>query len=166
VQVAKATRLIGRVSPGRVSRGAGTHWPDLTMRAATSPSRQAFARWDPRVLDDYLAHGFEPGPRRRRALAFRREVETRFYNTLPHHLGPAAPHPPRCPVAFVGGTQSTEVRQVGMAATRAGHPRACIEWIAGTHLVPDGAAGGGGGGGVEGFARRLRACALSAARGP
>jgi hypothetical protein len=42
-------------------------------------------------------------------LAFRREVETRIYNTLPHHLGALLHrHPPRCPVAFIGGTQSAD----------------------------------------------------------
>ncbi len=136
VQVAKATRLIGRVSPARVSKRRRPHWPDLDDARRHFANRQAFARWDPRVLDDYLAHGFEPAPGGGVQLAFRREVETRFYNTLPHHF-PALlhRHPPRCPVAFIGGTQSTEVRQVGMAATRA-VTRGRIEWIAGTHLVP------------------------------
>jgi surfactin synthase thioesterase subunit len=35
----------------------------------------------------------------------------------------------------VGGTQSTEVRQAGMAATRA-VTRGRIEWIDGSHLYP------------------------------
>jgi surfactin synthase thioesterase subunit len=44
-------------------------------------------------------------------------------------------HPPRCPVAFIGGTQSAEVRQVGLAATRA-VTRGRIEWLEGSHLFP------------------------------
>jgi hypothetical protein len=38
-------------------------------------------------------------------------------------------------VAFIGGTQSTEVRQVGLAATRA-LTRARIDWLEGSHLFP------------------------------
>jgi hypothetical protein len=38
-------------------------------------------------------------------------------------------------VAFVGGTRSTEVPQVGLAATRA-VTRGQIEWLEGTHLFP------------------------------
>ena len=69
-------------------------------------------------------------------LAFRREVETRFYNTLPHNLSATlARHPPGCPIAYVAGTRSAEGRTVGLAATRAlAHGR--IRWLEGSHLVP------------------------------
>ena len=65
-----------------------------------------------------------------------REIETRLYNTLPHHLGALLRvHPPRCPVSFIGGTQSLELRQVGLAATRRlVHER--LVWIEGSHLYP------------------------------
>lgn len=136
VRVAKLTGLIGRVSPARVSRRRRRHWPsDEAVRAHFEPKR-AFARWDPAVLDDYLATGFEPDPAGGVQLAFSREVETRLYNTLPHHLGALLhAHPPRCPVSFIGGTQSAEIRQVGLAATRRlVHDR--LLWIEGSHLFP------------------------------
>jgi pimeloyl-ACP methyl ester carboxylesterase len=68
--------------------------------------------------------------------AFRREVETRFYNTLPHQLAATlGRHPPGCPVAYVAGTRSAEGRTVGLATTRAlTHGR--IRTIEGSHLVP------------------------------
>lgn len=44
-------------------------------------------------------------------------------------------HPLRCPVGFIGGTASREVRQVGLAATRA-LVREQLQWIEGTHLFP------------------------------
>ena len=70
-------------------------------------------------------------------LGFRREIETRIYNTLPHHLGTLLRrHPLRCPVAFIGGTQSAEMRQAGMAATARAGARAAFSWIEGTHLFP------------------------------
>jgi pimeloyl-ACP methyl ester carboxylesterase len=137
VRVAKATGLIGRVSPGRVSRRRRDHWPTARDAMAHYASRHAFARWDPQVLQDYVTCGVEPDPARGGVqLAFRREVETRLYNTLPHDFGALLHrHPPRCPVAFLGGTQSVEVRQVGLAATRA-VTRGRIEWIEGSHLFP------------------------------
>jgi pimeloyl-ACP methyl ester carboxylesterase len=69
-------------------------------------------------------------------LAFRREIETRLYNTLPDHFDRVLHrHPPRCPVRFIGGTRSPELRQAGLATTRA-VTRGQIRWIDGGHLFP------------------------------
>lgn len=136
VQVIKLSRLIGRVSPGRVSQRRRTHWPSAKAAFAHFAAKHAFARWAPGVLGDYLAAGLEPDPAGGVRLAFRREVETRLYNTLPHTMGAMLQrHPPRAPVAFIGGTQSAEIRQVGLAATRA-VTQGRIEWLEGSHLVP------------------------------
>ena len=135
LHVAKRTGLIARVSPGRVSQRRRHEWPDRTAVLAHFAAKSAFARWDPRVLADYVACGFDDA-RGRVVLGFDRAIETRIYNTLPHHVGPLIQrHPPGCPVGFIGGTQSVEVRQVGLAATRA-LTRGRIEWIEGTHLFP------------------------------
>ena len=89
------------------------------------------------MLHDYIACGIEPAARQAGGtLAFRREVETHIYNTLPHHLGRAAAAPP---AALPGGLHrrhaSVEIRQVGLAATRAlAHGR--VSWIEGSHLFP------------------------------
>jgi pimeloyl-ACP methyl ester carboxylesterase len=136
VQVAKAARLIGRITPGRVSKSRRHHWDSAEQAHAHYAAKSVFARWDPRVLADYIACGIEPDPEGGVRLAFDRDVETRFYNTLPHHFGPLLKrHPPQCPVAFLGGTRSAEVRQVGLAETRA-VTRGRIEWLDGTHLFP------------------------------
>jgi pimeloyl-ACP methyl ester carboxylesterase len=138
LHVAKLTGLIERVSPGKVSRLRRHHWPSSEDAHRHFAAKAVFARWDPRVLHDYIASGTEPddGAAGGVRLAFRRDIETRFYNALPHHLGALLQrHPPHCPVAFIGGSQSVEVRQVGMAATRA-VTRGRIEWITGTHLFP------------------------------
>lgn len=136
VRVAKATRLIGHVTPGRVSQKRRHHWPSADAAHAHFAPKRSFARWDPEVLKDYIAAGTEPDPGGGVRLAFRREVETRLYNTLPHHLGTLLRlHPPRCPVAYLAGTQSSEGRQVGLAATRRlVHDR--LAWIEGSHLFP------------------------------
>ena len=136
LRMLKATRLVGRVSPGRVSQRRRYHWPSLDEARRHLGGKHVFARWAPGVLDDYLAAGLEPAEGGGLQLAFNRDVETRLYNTLPHQLGPLLHrHPPRCPVHFVGGTQSVEVRQVGMEATRA-VTRGHIAWIEGSHLFP------------------------------
>jgi len=44
-------------------------------------------------------------------------------------------HPLRCPVGFVGGTHSVELRQAGLAATQA-LTRGRVVWVEGSHLVP------------------------------
>jgi pimeloyl-ACP methyl ester carboxylesterase len=135
LQVVKTTGLIRRFSPGRVSRRRRQEWPSRRALREHFAAKSAFARWDPKVLTDYLRHGFveEDGVIR---LAFRREIETRIYDTLPHQMGTMLRrHPLQCPVAFVAGTQSAEIRQVGLAATRAlVHER--LVWIEGTHLFP------------------------------
>ncbi len=92
------------------------------------------------MLRDYIACGIEPDPEAAAPggvrLAFHRDVETRLYNTLPHHLGALLRrHPPQCPVGFVGGTRSAEVRQAGLAATRALVQQRLL-WVEGTHLFP------------------------------
>jgi pimeloyl-ACP methyl ester carboxylesterase len=137
VQVAKATGLIKRVSPGRVSQSRRHHWPDADAALTHFAAKSMFARWDSTVLADYIRAGTEPDPEHGGVrLAFDRAVETRIYNTLPHHFGTLLKrHPPACPVHYLGGTRSTEGRQVGMAMTRAlTHGR--IGWIEGTHLYP------------------------------
>ena len=136
VHMAKLTRLIGRVTPGRVSQQRRQHWESAEAAHAHYAAKSLFARWVPQVLRDYIAAGIEPDPAGGVRLAFDRDIETRLYNTLPHHLGGLLRrHPPACPVAFIGGTRSAEVRQAGLAATRA-VTRGQLEWIEGTHLFP------------------------------
>jgi pimeloyl-ACP methyl ester carboxylesterase len=135
VQVFKASGLIRRVSPGRVSQRRRHEWPDRDAVRRHFAAKHAFARWDPRVLDDYVDAGFVERDGHVE-LAFERDVETRIYNTLPHTLGRLLHrHPPRCPVAFVAGTQSVEVRQGGLEASRA-LAKDRFVWIEGSHLFP------------------------------
>jgi pimeloyl-ACP methyl ester carboxylesterase len=99
-------------------------------------AKKLFARWDPRVLADYIAAGFEEGEDGQMRLRFTREVEAHIYRTLPHHLPLLLRlRPPQCPVAFVGGTHSTELRQAGAAASKqlAGEN---WRWMEGSHLFP------------------------------
>lgn len=137
LQMAKTTGLVRKVPPAKISIRRRHEWPDRAAVLHHFQAKAAFARWDPQVLDDYVEAGFDqPVPDGPVHLGFDREIETRIYVTLPHQM-PAIlrRHPLKSPVAFIGGTQSTEVRQVGLAATRAlTHDR--IDWIEGSHLYP------------------------------
>ena len=135
LQMAKSTGLIQRIAPVRAALTRRHSWPSKAAVRTHFKSKRAFARWDPRVLEDYIASGFV---RRggHTVLAIERELEARIYATLPHHVGPLLQrHPLHCPLAFIGGLQSVEARQAGLEATRrlAGD---LFEWTAGTHLFP------------------------------
>ena len=98
-------------------------------------SKPLFARWDPEVLRDYIQTGTEGNDRHRR-LVFDRQVETDIYNSIPHHLEALLlRRPPAVPFAFIAGTQSAEVRQVGLRATKR-LTQGRISWIEGGHLYP------------------------------
>jgi pimeloyl-ACP methyl ester carboxylesterase len=143
VALMKGVQLVGSVSPGKVSRRRRNQWPSAEDALAHFQHKRAFARWHPQMLRDYIAHGThdQPGPHgTQRVLGFDRDVETAIYNTLPHQLDRLLRrHPLRCPVAFIGGTESQEMRQVGMAMTRKvvgpDHPER-LRWIEGSHLFP------------------------------
>jgi pimeloyl-ACP methyl ester carboxylesterase len=135
LQVFKRTGLLGKVSPGKVSQRRRHQWPDREAVYAHFKPKAAFARWDDRVLRDYVATGFDE-VNGQIELGFRREVETRIYNTLPHHLGALLrKHPPTCPVAFIAGTQSAEMRQGGVAGAKQ-LARERYVTLEGSHLYP------------------------------
>ena len=135
LQLAKATGIGERFSPGHVSKRRRQHWPSTDAAFKHFADKPMFARWHPEMLHDYIACGLEPAAKGH-TLAFRRDIETAIYNTLPHHMGRLLRgHPLQCPMAFIGGTQSNEVRQVGMRATqRLTHGQ--VSWIDGSHLFP------------------------------
>lgn len=143
LELIKKTQLVGSVSPGKVSRRRRNAWPDAASALAHFQSKRAFARWDPQVLRDYIDHATHDadtpqGPRR--VLSFDRDIETAIYNTLPHNLDRLLrQHPLRCPVAFLGGTESLEMQQVGMTLTRKlvgkAQPQR-LRLVPGSHLFP------------------------------
>ena len=135
VALAKGTGLMHRYAPSRIARERRHSWPDRNAVRAHFAAKKAFARWDPRVLDDYVQAGFEEAEGQVR-LRFDREVEARIYRTLPHHLPQLLRlRPPHCPVGFIAGTESRELHQAGVAPSRtlAGED---WRWMDGSHLYP------------------------------
>jgi pimeloyl-ACP methyl ester carboxylesterase len=144
LELIKRAQLVGSVSPGKISRKRRNSWPDAAAAQAHFASKKAFAAWDPQVLQDYIAHGTvdhtDAHGKPQRTLDFDREVETAIYNTLPHNLDRLLRrHPLQCPVGFIGGTRSLEMKQVGMAMTHRlvgkRHPER-LAMIEGSHLFP------------------------------
>ncbi|MBV8620112.1 MAG: alpha/beta hydrolase [Curvibacter sp.] len=137
--VMKQTQLVGAVSPGKISQRRRNSWASAEEALAHFQHKKAFARWDPRVLEDYILHCThdEEGPQGlRRVLSFDREVETQIYNTLPHNLDALfARHPLKCPAAFIGGRFSVEMQQVGMAMTEK-IVKGRTMMLDGSHLFP------------------------------
>ncbi len=135
LRAAKRTQLVGSISPGAVSRKRKHKWPSREAVLEHFRHKKAFARWDPQVLADYVAYGThdEDG---HRVLSFDRDIETAIYNTLPDDMDALLKrHPLRCPVSFIGGLQSEEIRQVGMAMTqRVTEGR--VMMLDGSHLFP------------------------------
>ncbi|MEY4763957.1 MAG: hypothetical protein RI907_630 [Pseudomonadota bacterium] len=136
--LAKRMDVMHRVlPPSRVAAQRTEHWADLDTVRQHFQIKPKFAAFHPLVLGDYVHHGTLPhGDGRQRRLSFQREVETAIYNTMPHTLlHEFRRHPPRCPMAFIGGTRSRELRQVGLRGTeRLFGSR--LSWIEGSHLYP------------------------------
>ncbi len=136
---AQYTGLARRFPPGAISRQRRHQWPGQSEALAHFSSKSAFAKWHPKVLQDYIRHGTHDESldgQNLRTLSFKREVETAIYNHLPHHMTTLLKkHPPRFPVAFIGGEQSHELRQAGMGLTRrVVGPR--LTMLPGSHLFP------------------------------
>jgi pimeloyl-ACP methyl ester carboxylesterase len=140
----KLTQLVGSVSPGRVSRRRRYQWPSAQDAQEHFRHKRAFANWHPQVLSDYVEHCMHDETSgdgaRHRVLDFDRDVETRIYNSLPHNLDRLLrSHPLQCPVGFIGGSQSLELRQIGLAMTRRvvgrDHPDR-MQFLEGSHLFP------------------------------
>ncbi len=133
--LAKRTPLVGSLSPGRISSKRRNHWASRELALEHFQHKKAFAQWDTRVLQDYIQHGTTELDGQI-YLSFDRDVETRIYNTLPHNLGELLrKHPLQCPVAFIGGTHSVEMRQVGMELTQR-ITKGRVMMLDGSHLFP------------------------------
>ena len=132
----RAPKLMQRFSPSQVSRRRRNEWDDREAVYEHFRSKKIFAAWDPQVLHDYVDHGTIDAEGSWR-LSFDPEVESRIYDTLPHHIERLLKrHPLKCPMAFVGGLQSAELRQVGGVEGTSRIAKGRVSMIDGSHLFP------------------------------
>jgi pimeloyl-ACP methyl ester carboxylesterase len=131
----KPLRIADEFSPAKFSRKRRDHWPDEEAAYRHFASKEVFAVWDQQVLRDYLKHGLVPHPEGGLTLRFSRATETQIYRSLPHHLGTLVARAYPVPVGFIGGIDSRECRQAGLAATRRLVGRHFAQ-LPGGHLFP------------------------------
>jgi len=148
LSIVKRTPMMKSVSPGMVSRKRRNSWVDRQAVFEHFRGKKAFAKWDARVLLDYIDHGtFDSEalsapslPTRptgsARTLSFDREVETAIYETLPHNLSALLrDNPLQCRAAFIGGRASSEMLRAGLSMTEK-VTEGRIMMLDGTHLFP------------------------------
>jgi pimeloyl-ACP methyl ester carboxylesterase len=139
IALAKKAGAMQRVMPSRISAQRTQEWPSLQAARVHFGSKPKFAAFHPGILGDYLHDGTQDhadGGARSRRLSFSREVETAIYNTMPHALLQRfRRHPHQCPVSFIGGTRSSELRKVGLSGIKQVVGER-LSWIEGTHLYP------------------------------
>lgn len=133
----RAAKLLGlryRLSPGGVALRRRNVWPSRQAAHDHFHAKAIFRAWAPGALDDYLDHGLAPHPDGVQ-LRFSREVEAEIYATLPHDMHRILARPFPVPIGFIAGTDSAELRQAGLAATRRLVGDNLVT-IPGTHLYP------------------------------
>ena len=134
--VKRSPVLRQRFMPSAISERRRMQWGSRDEASAHFGAKRLFSRWDPQVLRDYMEAGLSDAQTGGVTLSFDRAVETRIYDTLPHDLGRLLrAHPPRCPIGFVGGTRSRELRQAGLAGIRR-LPDVRLRMVEGSHLFP------------------------------
>jgi pimeloyl-ACP methyl ester carboxylesterase len=133
----KVTQLVGSISPGKISQNRRNSWDSADAALAHFTSKKAFAKWHPHMLQDYITYCTHDDEKTgKRVLSFDRAIETAFYNTLPDNLDRLIKrHPLQCPVAFIGGEASLEMKQVGMTMTNK-LAKGRIQMLPGSHLFP------------------------------
>ena len=134
LRTAKLLRIDKHFSPARASEKRRDLWPNAEAAFHHYASKPMFAAWPQRVLRDYLEHGLVPHSNGV-TLRFSREVETKVYRTLPHHIGALVRRRFPVPTGFIGGIDSVECRKAGLAATRRLVGRHFAQ-IPGGHLFP------------------------------
>jgi pimeloyl-ACP methyl ester carboxylesterase len=135
VGLVKALGQMPRVVPSQTAANRCHQWATRQAAHEHFVAKPKFAAFHPKVLKDYLTHGIHEADGQA-TLTFDRLIEAHIYNTIPHRLmSEFQRHPPRCPMAFIGGQQSRELRTVGLRGTRRLFgPR--VSLLPGTHLYP------------------------------
>jgi pimeloyl-ACP methyl ester carboxylesterase len=136
VNLARSLGVVDRIMPSGVAAQRCHEWPSLEAVREHFIAKPKFAAFHPGVFDAYVQHGTEHHPSVPRRLSFKREIEAKIYKSMPVSLvREFSQHPPACPMAFIGGTRSKELKAVKLAGIRRiVGPN--ISWIDGTHLYP------------------------------
>ena len=133
-RLVKLTPLADKYSPAAFSAKRRMVWPDAEAAYQHFAAKDIFAAWAPGVLRDYIDNGVKPHPDGVQ-LRFTREIETKVYRTLPHHLGRLMKDRYPVPIGFIGGADSWETSQSGLGHTQRLVGR-FFKIVPGGHLFP------------------------------
>jgi pimeloyl-ACP methyl ester carboxylesterase len=135
LRAVKRLGVIGAVSPGGISQRRKKLWANTHAAFMHFRAKKNFMSWDDEAIHRYV-ESFATHPQGQRHLGFDRDIETAIYNTLPDNMDALlSRHAPQCPVAFIGGLQSIEVKKVGLGLTKK-ITLGRLRMVQGSHLFP------------------------------
>jgi hypothetical protein len=117
IKTFRALEILERFSPSQFSVKRRNTWRDKQDAYEHFSSKEKFAIWPPQVLRDYIDAGTIPCDTGI-CLKFKREIESAIYDCIPSNLGQVCKGGLQVPIGFVGGTESIECRQGGLATNR------------------------------------------------
>jgi pimeloyl-ACP methyl ester carboxylesterase len=123
--------LADRMTPAAGTRARRSEWKSADEAFRHFHGRKAFRHFDPDCLRDYVTLGMKATARGVR-LAFDPEIEYRIYRSIPHGLVRELPRL-AVPAGYIGGNDSREAKQIGLAHTRRYFR---VARVAGGHLFP------------------------------
>ncbi len=137
IGLAKNLGRMQHIMPSAVAIQRTHEWPTVEAARTHFEVKDKFAAFHPEVLADYLRCGLTSRPDQTTVtLQFKREIEAQIYNTMPHRLlQDFRRQPQQCPMAFIAGRDSKELRSVGLQGTRQLFGQH-LSWIEGSHLYP------------------------------
>lgn len=115
MQFIKHIGLIDRMTPAGITRNRRSEWPSREAALAHFERRRVFAKFDPNCLRDYVRYGLTESEHGLR-LWFDPQIEYQIYRTLPHDMSRAV-QSLRIPAGFIGGRESTVIKQMGLRLT-------------------------------------------------
>jgi pimeloyl-ACP methyl ester carboxylesterase len=132
----KRVGLGGRLGIVRGARSRRDRWPDRRVVHSSYRRKRIFERWDPEVLDDYIACGTTALPDGTLGLRYPKAWEARIFEIAPHDLWPRLRRL-RVPTLIVQGEHSDTFREP--AARRAARELSTTQVAVmpgTTHFVP------------------------------
>jgi pimeloyl-ACP methyl ester carboxylesterase len=133
LEMSKWMGIVDRVTPGASTRNRRREWDSEAEVVAHFRNRRLFRRFDPECLADYAHYGMVRHGGHLHLL-FDPEIEYKIYCTIPHHFADYDT-PLTVPAGFIGGTDSEEVRTVGLSMMKRRYGFR-FKRIEGTHLFP------------------------------
>ncbi len=133
IKILKLTKQMEKLPLVKTTRFRRSLWQSKNEAFEHFKKKEKFENFDEDVLRDYVEHGTvetEKGFE----LNFSQNVEAKIYQTLPHNL-PNLRGRLKIPIAYIGGTDSSEAKMARLAFMRKHFP-IDFRFVEGSHLFP------------------------------